>query len=125
VTVSGSPGWTTNQWATYTLRKLSDIGGLNTLVFSHIYSNTANTINYSDNGGYNFPSMAFTAGDSLEIRKVDHALDQPGRAGRSLISGDNPVPPLGWNDQVTEPCYAWNNGNAALTAHFGQHPAGR
>ena len=39
-----------------------------------------------------------------------HAIDQPGRAEGGLISGgDPPVLPHGWNDQVTDPCYAWNN----------------
>ena len=52
--------------------------------------------------------MSFCTGDSLEIRKIDHALDQPGRALGSLIASDSPA---GWNNQVTEPCYSWNNTN--------------
>ena len=78
-------------------------------------SNTANTITYTDDGGYPVPSMSFCAGDALEIRRVDHALDQPGRARGSLISGDNPTPPPGGDDQVTEPCYSWNNGQASFS----------
>jgi hypothetical protein len=84
--------------------------------------NTANTITYSDNGGFHWISpMSFCAGDSFEIRKVDHALDQPGRALGSLITGDTPVRPRSWNDQVTEPCYSWNNGHV----NFGGGPGVR
>jgi hypothetical protein len=115
VKVSGSPGWTPNQWAGYTIRRTSNLCGLNTITFAWIQSNTSNTISYTDNGGYSTPPLAFCARDTLEIRKVDHALDQPGRGGGSLITGDPPVRPSGWNDQVTEPCYAWNNGQASFS----------
>jgi hypothetical protein len=111
VIVSGV-NWTTNQWVGYTLRRLTNVCGSNSVTFGWIRSNTANTITYTDNGGYNIPTtMAICAGDSLEIRKVDHAIDQDGRALGSLITGDPPVRPPNWNDQVTEPCYSWNNIN--------------
>src|SRR5437660_3625363 len=115
VTVSGV-NWATNQWAGYTIRRTSNLCGLNTITFAWIQSSTSNTISYTYNGGYPTPSLAFCAGDTLEIRKVDHALDQPGRGGGSLITSDPPVRPFGWNDQVTEPCYAWNNGQARFSA---------
>jgi hypothetical protein len=115
VRVSGAH-WTPNQWVTYSLGRLTNNGTLN---YSDILRNTSNSITYSDNGGYGSPTMSIFAGDSLVIRKVDHALDQPGRAGGSLISGDNPTAPPGWNKQVTEPCYAWNNGNTPLAAVHG------
>jgi hypothetical protein len=84
--------------------------------------NTVNTITYSDNGGYHWiPTMSFCGGDSLEIRKVNAALDQPGRARGSLITGDPPVRPADWNDQVIEPCYSWNNGQV----NFGRGPGVR
>ena len=111
VTVSGA-NWATNQWAGYTIRRTSNKCNSNSITFASIQSNTSNMISYTDNGAYPTPPLAFCAGDTLEIRKVDHAIDQPGRAGGSLITGDTPVRPSGWNDQVTEPCYAWNNGAA-------------
>jgi hypothetical protein len=41
---------------------------------------------------------------------VVRAIDQPGVSGGGLISGGvPPILPQGWNDQVVEPCYAWNN----------------
>jgi hypothetical protein len=111
VTVSGA-SWSTNQWAGYTLRRTTDICNSGSLNFGWILSNTSNTINYASNPGYpKPPSMSFCAGDSLEIRKVEHALDQPGRARGSLITSDQPVRPSEWNNQVTEPCYSWENTN--------------
>ena len=121
VTVSGA-NWTPNQWAGYTIRRTSDVCNSGSLTFAFINSNTSNTITYTDNGGIPWiTTMSFCAGDTLEIRMVDHALDQPGRAGGSLITGDPPVRPANWNDQVTEPCYAWNNG----AARFGGGPGVR
>jgi hypothetical protein len=111
VTVSGA-NWTANEWAGYTLRRTTDICNSGSLNFGWILSNTSNTISYGSNPGYPTPpSMSFCTGDSLEIRKVDHALDQPGRARGSLITGESPVRPTAWNNQVTEPCYSWENTN--------------
>jgi hypothetical protein len=101
VSVSGSP-WTSNRWAGYTIRR--DAGG--SPGFAQIQSNTSNTITFF--GGV-FGSLNFNAGDNFKIYKVNQAIDQPGRAKGSLITGNPPVKPNGWNDQATEPCYAWNN----------------
>ena len=111
VSVAGA-NWKPNQWAGYTLRRTTDICNSGSLNFGWILSNTSNTISYGSNPGYPTPpSMSFCTGDSLEIRKVDHALDQPGRALGSLITGESPVRPTSWNNQATEPCYSWNNTN--------------
>jgi hypothetical protein len=115
VTVSGA-NWTTNQWAGYTIRRTTNLCNVNSITYGWINSSTANTISYTGNGGYATPPLSFCTGDTLEIRKVDHFLDQPGRGGGSLITGETPVRPSGWNDQVTEPCYAWNNGQASFSA---------
>ena len=69
--------------------------------------------------------MTFCAGDSLEIRKVDHALDQPGRARGSLITGARQFDLAGWNDQVTEPCYSWNNTTGNAQVNFSAGPGVR
>ena len=109
VIVSGA-NWTTNQWAGYVLRRTSDHCSSGTLNFGEIKSNTSNSITYNNNGGYSSPpSMTFCSGDSLEIRKVIQVLDGSGRALGSLVTGNPPVRPPRWNDQVTEPCYSWNN----------------
>jgi hypothetical protein len=107
VTASGA-NWTTNQWAGYTLRRTT---AGSSLPFTVIISNTSNTLTYVNNVIYGGETAtSFAAGDSLEIRKVDIALDQPGAgAVNSMISGGySPVVPPGWN-QVVEPCYSWNN----------------
>ena len=111
VTVAGIPGWTSNQWAGYTIRRISNLGNLTGETFSTILSNTSNTITYTNNGGDPnwVPALAFTAADTFEIRRVIQVLDGPGRAGGSMITANPPAVPNGWNDQVTEPCYSWAN----------------
>jgi len=102
VTVSGA-NWTTNQWKGYTIRRDTTSPSP---WFAEILSNTGNTIKYQ--WGV-FGSLTFNVGDTFKIYRVVQALDSPGRARGSLITGNPPVVPSGWNDQVTEPCYAWNN----------------
>jgi len=112
VTVSGNPNWPANKWVGYTIRRLSNLCNAdNHLSYGMIQSNTANTISYTGSMMSGVPDMSFCKGDSLEIRMVEHAMDQVGRALGSLVAGDPPVRPTAWNDQVTEPCYSWNNTN--------------
>jgi hypothetical protein len=103
--------WTPNQWAGYSIKKTSNNGTGQTA--SEIVSNTSTTITYLGTGGFDFgtPSkvMTFNSGDTFEIYKVLHSIDQPGRSGGSLIMADPPLLPSGWNNQITEPCYEWNN----------------
>jgi FG-GAP-like repeat len=121
VTVAGNPGWTTNQWQGYCVKRTTNLRGASDEGFSEIESNTSNTITYSWAGSYN-NDLSFASGDSMEFRKVNHALDQPGRSGGSAILGVPPVRPPAWNDQVTDPCYEWNNvdtsGGQAVPIHF-------
>jgi hypothetical protein len=125
VAVSGA-SWATNQWVGYVLRRTSNVCNSGSLNYSEIQSNTSNTITYTSNGGYpSPPDMSICAGDTLEIRKVDHGLDQCGRAGGSLITGNPPVRPAGWNDQVTEPCYSWNNTTGNAPVNFSSGPGVR
>jgi hypothetical protein len=113
VTVSGAANWATNQWAGYTIRRTTNNCNSGSLEFSWILSNTSNTITYYGGALYGGETnLSFCTGDTLEIRKVNHALDQPGTAGGSIIGRDwTPTPPPGWNNQVIEPCYSWNNTN--------------
>ena len=102
VTVTGT-SWTTDQWKGYTIRRDNPSGSP---AFAEITSNTANTISYLFGV---FGTLSFQVGDTFKLYKVNQALDQPGRVKGSLIRGNPPVKPGGWNDQVTEACYAWNN----------------
>ena len=123
VTVSGA-SWTRNQWAGYTIRRTSDLANSHTANASWIWSNTANTITYSDQVFGGPPgNMTFAAGDTLNLRKVVHALDEPGWTGGSLISGNPPVRPATWNDQVAAPSYQWNNGALTFTTSRGSQAA--
>ena len=99
VSVSGSP-WTADQWKGYTVKR--NAGG-----FAYIQTNTSNTITFA-NGV--FGALSFNAGDGFVINKVEQSIDQPGVGASTLISGDNPRPPHGWN-QVADPCYSWGNTN--------------
>ena len=100
VSVSGNP-WTTNQWSGYTIRKTSGAGG-----FAYIDSNTTNTIKFASSGFGR--DLVMSVGDRFVINRVDQSLDQAGVGQSTLISGDYPTPPPGFN-QVPEPCYIWNN----------------
>ncbi len=99
VSVSGSP-WTTNQWKGYTVKR--NAGG-----FAYIKTNTSNTITFASGV---FDTLSFNVGDGFVINKVEQSIDQPGVGASTLISGDNPKPPRGWN-QVADPCYSWGNTN--------------
>ena len=100
VTINGA-GWTPNQWQGYTLKR--NAGG-----FSYIQNNTSNTITFANDIFGNHPPYAI--GNVIVINKVDQSLDQAGAGQSTLISGDNPTPPPGFN-QIAEPCYIWNNTN--------------
>lgn len=109
VTVTGA-GWTVNEWRGYSIVKTSAEDS--TQKSSYVYANTSDTITFVS--AWTGASMALTNGTTFQLWKVNHALDQPGRARGTLIEPtDPPVPPEGWNDQVTELCYSWNNTNAA------------
>ena len=105
VTVSGSP-WTVNQWQGYSIHKTSP--ETSQQKNSYILENSANSITYLPS--LNYANMSFTNGDTFTIYKVIQGMDQPGRSGGSLVPQvDPPTPPSGWNDQITDPCYEWNN----------------
>jgi hypothetical protein len=103
MTVAGNP-WTTDQWKGYSIKKTSGAPSNG----SEIETNSGNTITFLTAGGYG-PDLSFVSGDTFQIYKVNQAMDQPGRSGGSLVSGDPPSLPSAWNDQVTDPCYEWNN----------------
>jgi hypothetical protein len=115
VTVAVAANWMVG----YAIVKTSNLGANN---FSQITATTSNTITFGDAGGYG-ANMRFASGDTFSIYKVSQALDQPGRSGGSLISGYPPIRPAGWNNQITDPCYEWNNVDISsgqnVPIHFG------
>jgi hypothetical protein len=115
VLTDSSKNWTSDQWyqpgVAYILRNKTkeekasrDADKLQ----SFIVSNTTNTIEYSERtrGGPVF--LTFNKGDVYEIWKINHSLDQPGLGRGDLLRG-LPGSPAKWPNQVTEPCYSWND----------------
>ncbi len=116
VTVSGNPNWTTNQWVGYVVRRMTNLCSVtNANTFGLIVGSTRNTLTWITNAYSGLAALSICAGDSVEIRRVIQAMDMPGRALGGLVSKDTPTPPPGWNNQVTEPVYAWNNGTLRVT----------
>jgi hypothetical protein len=74
---------------------------------SFAVSNTANTVECSSRSHFGTP-LKFDTGDTYEIWKVIHSLDQPGLGKGDLLKG-LPGLPAKWPNQVSEPCYSWNN----------------
>jgi hypothetical protein len=104
-----SKSWTVNQWAGFTVKRVSDNG------LSFITSNTSNTLTViynNDNGG----SANWTSGDQYQIHQVSISMDQPGRGAGDLIDSSNFQNPINsttgtpsWTHQALEPCFAWND----------------
>lgn len=77
--------------------------------FSEIASNTATQLTFKDTIYASPYRCAFVSGETYEINKITHSMDMPGRTVGSLVSGDSPALPAGWNDQTTSPWYEWSN----------------
>ena len=114
--VDSTKNWTTNQWyqpgATYILRnkiREAQASGGADKAQSFVISNTANTATYSILSGRAGP-LTFNRGDIYEIWRINHSLDQPGLGKGNLLKG-LPGLPAKWPNQVSEPCYSWNNTN--------------
>lgn len=86
ITPSGSPGWTTNQWApsggAYSFHDVT--GG-----FSYaIASNTSGALTTQFNFGGGTPA----AGHSFQILRAPVCMDQPTRGAGTLLTGTTPTP---------------------------------
>jgi hypothetical protein len=103
VTVTDSTKhWSANQWvqngAPYSIHDVTTSDG------SEIDGNGTNTL--SANGWSGPPN--FHQGDSYQIRRANACIDQSGRSGGSLISGDTPTPNNssgGYQYQIPDPVY--------------------
>ena len=74
---------------------------------SFAISNTINTITCSSLS-FTKTVLTFNTGDTYQIWKVIRSLDQPGLGKGDLLRG-LPGRPAKWPQQVSEPCYSWNN----------------
>jgi hypothetical protein len=110
VTVTGSPGWTTNQWipagAPYSMHDVTLNDG------TEIISNTANTlvINVGSGGPGDWTPVN---GDSIQILRASACVDQGMGRGAGFLytgaNGGNSATPLSSSAQAASPSYAWNN----------------
>jgi lysophospholipase L1-like esterase len=83
--------------------------------FSEIVSNTNERLTFKDSAltGFGATTLVFLPGETFEINRVTHGIDQAGRSDGSLIDDTaTPALPVGWNNQTTYPWYEWNNGSA-------------
>ena len=101
ITVTGSPGWTPNQWTNsgspYSLHDVSINNG------SEITGNGANTLTVSA-----WTSISYAAGNSIQILRAKACIDQSSRIQGSLLSGNPPTPNNGsggWTNQTSDPVY--------------------
>ena len=101
--------WTTNQWANFTAKRVSDNQ------IDMILSNTNNTLKmlyYADSGG----SAKWSGGDQYQIHKVVVVMDQAGRGVGDRITGtitSNTINSVtgtrSWPRNALEPCYSFND----------------
>jgi hypothetical protein len=108
VSVSRNPGWPLHKWKGYSIVKTGDVVE-GQEYYSVISDSGANYIEYVP-ALFKRP-LAFVSGDPFIITHINHALDQPGVHGGSLITGNPPICPwaAGQNNQLTDPCYSWQN----------------
>jgi hypothetical protein len=112
--------WTTNQWASYSIKSTSSTSASYN-VGSFIYGNapTAHSIAYNYYTSSDTPKhLTFATGDKYEIHRILRMMDQNGSGKGDVIVGtgtNNSIPVMqstgkpGWIHQVREPCYSWNN----------------
>jgi hypothetical protein len=115
VLVDSSKRWTVNQWyqpgASFIVRNVTrELTRPKNVENpqSFAISNTANTVTCSPLTFYPGNALTFNTGDTYQIWKVIHSLDQPGLGRGDLLRG-LPGLPAKWPQQVTDPCYSWNN----------------
>ena len=86
------------RWAGYMIRRTSNNCNSNTITFGWINSNTSNTISYTGNGGSRpTPSWPSAQGTRLKFARLITPSINPAERGGSLITGNLPVRPAGWN----------------------------
>jgi hypothetical protein len=106
ITVSGSPGWSANEWvnngAPYSVHDVTQSSG------SEITANGSGTLTFADSGGPGQYSPS--AGDSIQILRATACIDQAGGRGAGTLynSSDNPANATPANE-VLSPTYLWMN----------------
>jgi len=110
ITVSGSPGWTSNQWfvngAPYSIHDVTQNNG------SEITGNGSNTLTFANGGGPGQYSPS--SGDSIQILRATACVDQAGGRGAGVLYSSSCTPAGTGNSctvvaaaQVVSPSYVW------------------
>lgn len=102
--IDSSKTWTVNQWAGYSVKRVSD-GQVGSII-----SNTLNTLTLGVR-----QATQWVTSDAYQIHQTLIDLDQPCRGKSDLIVGYNATP--AWVHNALEPCYSWNNVHTDNT-HF-------
>jgi hypothetical protein len=101
ITISGSPGWTSNQWTSYgSPYSIHDVTINNG---SEITGNGSNTLTVNA-----WTSIPYAAGDTIQILRAKACIDQSSRIQGTLLSGNPPSPTNGsggWSNQTSDPVY--------------------
>lgn len=100
ITVSGSPGWSANQWVSngspYSIHDSTRNNG------SEITASGANTLTVTA-----WTSIPYAGGDSMQILRATACIDQSSRIQGSYLSGGGPSPTnaASYTYQVLDPVY--------------------
>lgn len=105
ITVSGSPGWTANQWspngAPYSVHDITQNTG------SEISTNGSNTLTIRLDGGPG--NWSPNAGDSIQILRATVCIDQAGGRGAGILYSGSTATPASSANEVLSPFYVWSN----------------
>lgn len=102
ITVSGSPGWSANQWVSvgspYSIHDVTIDDG------SEITASGTNTLTVTA-----WTSSAYAMGDTLQILRASVCLDQAGGRGAGTLYSGDPASPASSSAQALSPSYFWMN----------------
>ena len=111
ITVSGSPGWSANQWVSngspYSIHDTTINNG------SEITASGSNTLTVTA-----WTSISYASGDSVQILRAPVCIDESSRIGGTLLSGNTPSP-SGWVGQTLDPVYEAADTSTAGPPSFG------
>jgi hypothetical protein len=116
ITVSGSPGWSTNIWALngapYSVHDVTQNSG------SEITANGSNTLTYANPGGPG--QYTPSAGDSIQILRATVCIDQAGGRGAGVLytgtNGSQQATPQESVASVPSPTYFWENSQSGFSS---------
>jgi hypothetical protein len=111
ITVSGSPGWATDQWTP--IGAPFSVHDVNQTTGTEITTNGSNTLTVAEGRG-GPGEWTPAAGDTIQILRALACLDPAGgRGAGTLYSGDNtgpnPANPIASSNEAASPLYLWAN----------------